>query len=163
MISNNLTAGPETMSDSQRDGSEEEITRRIDAKIEESIRFYAAQSPDAIARRIEELDNECDVDGYLAMTAAGVGLGGIALSFLGGGKKWLLVAGAFLGLLLKQALHGTSPAMPLLRKFGVRTRAEIDREKYALKILRGDFQLDQNKLEQLKSNPAQDVLRSVTT
>jgi hypothetical protein len=163
MISNTLTAGPEAMSDNARSESEQEIARRIDAKIEESIRFYATQPPEAIGRRMEELDNECDVDGYLAMTAAGVGLGGIALSFLGGGKKWLLVAGAFLALLLKQALHGTSPAMPLLRKFGVRTRAEIDREKNVLKILRGDFQLDQNKLEQLKNNPAQDVLRSVTT
>jgi hypothetical protein len=143
--------------------SEAEIQRQIDAKIEESIRHYATQSPDVIARRIQELDNECDIDGYLATTAAGVGLGGITLTFLGGGKKWLLVAGAFLGLLLKQALHGTSPAVPLMRKLGVRTRAEIDREKYALKILRGDFQLDQKKFEQLKTNPAQDVLRSVTT
>ena len=29
--------------------------------------------------------------------------------------------------------------MPMLRRLGVRTRHEIDAEKYALKILRGDF------------------------
>lgn len=29
--------------------------------------------------------------------------------------------------------------MPVLRRLGVRTREEIDREKYALKALRGDF------------------------
>ena len=153
----------EADSEMTRAESEAEIQRQIDAKIEESIRHYATQSPEAIAQRIQELDKECDIDGSLAMAAAGVGLGGITLSFLGGGKKWLLVAGAFLGLLLKQSLHGTSPAVPLMRKLGVRTRAEIDREKYALKILRGDFQLPPNKIEQLKNNPAQDVLRSVTT
>jgi len=153
----------ESASEMKHAESEAEIQRQIDAKIEESIRHYATQSPDVIARRIQELDNECDVDGYLATPAAGVGLGGITLSILGGGKKWLFIAGAFLGLLLKQALHGTSPAAPLFRKLGVRTRAEIDREKYALKILRGDFQVPPNKIEQLKTNPAQDVLRSVTT
>jgi hypothetical protein len=29
--------------------------------------------------------------------------------------------------------------VPLLRRFKVRTRKEIDAEKYALKLLRGDF------------------------
>jgi hypothetical protein len=29
--------------------------------------------------------------------------------------------------------------VPLLRRAGVRTREEIDREKFALKFLRGDF------------------------
>jgi hypothetical protein len=29
--------------------------------------------------------------------------------------------------------------MPVLRRLGVRTRSEIDREKFALKALRGDF------------------------
>src|SRR5689334_14693177 len=105
MITNATTmnSSPGATSEMTHRDSEAEIQRRIDAKIEESIRHYATQSPDVIARRIQELDNECDIDGYLATTAAGVGLGGITLTFLGGGKKWLLVAGAFLGLLLKQA------------------------------------------------------------
>ena len=29
--------------------------------------------------------------------------------------------------------------MPLLRRLGIRTREEIDRERYALKALAGDF------------------------
>lgn len=40
-------------------------------------------------------------------------------------------------------LHGTKgwcPPLPLFRSYGVRTRSEIEREKYALKYLRGDFE-----------------------
>ena len=158
-----MTSSPESASDTTQGASEAEIQRQIDAKIEESIRYYATQPPDAIAQRIQELENECDIERTLTMSAGGIGLGGILLSFLGGGRKWLLLAGASLGVLLTHARRGSSPALPLMRKFGVRTRAEIEREKNALKILRGDFQLPPNKLEQLKSNPAQDVLRSVTT
>ena len=43
------------------------------------------------------------------------------------------------GFLFQHATQGWCPPVPLFRKLGVRTRSEIDREKYALKILRGDF------------------------
>src|SRR5688572_24728380 len=132
---------------------------QIDAKIEENIRFYATQGPETISRRIEELDQECDLDQIMVRGATGIGLGTLLFSFIGG-RKWLLLSGAALGLLLKHSLEGTSPILPLLRKRGVRTRSEIDREKYALKILRGDFE-KMPKPDQLKKNPAQDVVRSL--
>ena len=37
------------------------------------------------------------------------------------------------------ALQGWCPPIPILRYFKIRTRPEIDREKYALKAMRGDF------------------------
>jgi hypothetical protein len=37
------------------------------------------------------------------------------------------------------AFQGWCPPVPLLRFFKIRTRPEIDREKYALKAMRGDF------------------------
>ena len=46
---------------------------------------------------------------------------------------------------------------------GIRTRSEIDREKYALKILRGDFQTIAADPEQLRRNPASDVLGAVSS
>ena len=138
---------------------ENRTIEQIDAKIEENIRFYATQPPEAISRRIEELDRERDLDQTMALFTSGIGLGTLLFSFLGG-RKWLLATGTALGFLLKHSLHGASPAAPLLRKRGVRTRSEIDREKYALKILRGDFE-QIPKLEQLKANPAQKVLRSI--
>jgi hypothetical protein len=41
--------------------------------------------------------------------------------------------------LFQHAVQGWCPPLPVLRRLGVRTRKEIDRERYALKALRGDF------------------------
>jgi len=35
---------------------------------------------------------------------------------------------------LQHGLQGWCPPLPLLRRLGIRTRGEIDREKYALKV-----------------------------
>ena len=60
-------------------------------------------------------------------------------------------------------VQGDLAPVGLLRKWGVRTRREIDREKYALKILRGDFQMMPTDPEQLRKNPANDVLTMVSS
>ncbi len=146
--------------DAVRDATDEDVLRKIDAKIQENIRFYATQGSEAISRRIQELEQEKDIERYLALTASSVGLGSVLLSFISG-RKWLVVTGVVLGFLLNHSVSGWCPPVPLLRKLGIRTRSEIDKEKYALKILRGDLDDVRGKLEQLKSNPAQDVLRSV--
>jgi hypothetical protein len=44
------------------------------------------------------------------------------------------------GFLLQHALQGWCPPVSLFRRLGVRTSAEIEQERYALKALRGDFQ-----------------------
>jgi hypothetical protein len=51
----------------------------------------------------------------------------------------LVLTLAVLGFLLQHAVQGWCPPLALLRRLGVRTRREIDAEKYALKALRGDF------------------------
>jgi len=49
-------------------------------------------------------------------------------------------AGAIvLPFLFQHAVQGWCPPVPVFRWLGVRTRQEIDEEKYALKVLRGDF------------------------
>jgi hypothetical protein len=47
-----------------------------------------------------------------------------------------LVASAFM---ISQAITGWCPPLPLLKALAFRSRAEIDKEKFALKVLRGDF------------------------
>ena len=54
-------------------------------------------------------------------------------------RRWLVVPAIVLPFLFQHAVQGWCPPLPLLRRLGVRTRREIDREKYALKALRGDF------------------------
>jgi hypothetical protein len=44
-----------------------------------------------------------------------------------------------LAFFLFHAVEEFDPPLPLMRKAGLRRRAEINREIYALKILRGDF------------------------
>jgi hypothetical protein len=51
----------------------------------------------------------------------------------------LVVPGVVLPFLFQHAVQGWCPPLPVLRRLGVRTREEIDREKYALQVLRGDF------------------------
>jgi hypothetical protein len=41
--------------------------------------------------------------------------------------------------LLLHAVQGWCPPVPLFRRLGFRTSAEIHQERYALKALRGDF------------------------
>lgn len=137
-----------------------EINQKIDSQIEERIRFYATQPRDVISTRIEELDQEKDIERYLETNAAAIALGGIVLGFVR--KKWLLLSATVMGFLLQHATQGWCPPVPLLRKMGIRTRREIDREKYALKILRGDFQAMPTDPDELKKNPANDVLSMVS-
>ena len=94
------------------------------------------------------------------MSLGAIALGGIVLGFAR--RKWLLLSATVLGFMLQHAIKGWCPPIPLLRKMGIRTRREIDREKYALKILRGDFQAMPSDPDELKKNPANEVLSMVS-
>jgi hypothetical protein len=115
----------------------ETINRRIAEQTEERIRHYAAR-PQQIDRRLKELDEEWDMERTLETNAAGVALLGTVLGAIN--KRFLLLPGLVAGFLLQHALQGWCPPVPLFRRAGVRTAAEIERERYALKALRGDFQ-----------------------
>ena len=52
----------------------------------------------------------------------------------------ILVLPAFVStMLVLHATHGWYPLLPLFRRIGLRTQDEIDRERYGLKAIRGDF------------------------
>jgi hypothetical protein len=137
-----------------------QVNQKIDSQIEERIRFYATQPRDVISARIEELDQESDIERYLETNAAALALGGVVLGMVR--RKWLILSATVLGFLLQHAIKGWCPPIPFMRKMGIRTRREIDREKYALKILRGDFQAMPANPDDLKKNPANDVLSMVS-
>jgi hypothetical protein len=67
-----------------------------------------------------------------------MGLMGLALGITFG-KRFLVLPAVVSTMLVVHATHGWYPLLPLFRRVGVRTRNEIDRERYALKALRGDF------------------------
>jgi hypothetical protein len=114
------------------------INRSIDKKIEENVRYYSGQPRETLARRIRELDEEWDIERFLEGMASSLSLTGIMLGVTVN-RRWFLLPTVVLPFLLLHAIQGWCPPVPLLRRLGVRTRAEIDRERYALKALAGDF------------------------
>ncbi len=116
-----------------------EILEEIDHQIETRIQFYATQSKGMISARLAELENEWDIERLLETNASALALTGLTLG-LTVNRKWFWLTGGVLVFLLQHAVQGWSPPIPLLRRAGVRTRGEIDIEKFALKALRGDFE-----------------------
>lgn len=150
-------------SDRIRANTNEEINRRIDRDIEDNIRYYATQNEKALTERIDSLEDEWDVDRLVQLCISGASISSILLGVFGS-KKWWLIAAAGMGLLGNHAVNGWCPSAMVFRRMGFRTRQEIDREKYALKAIRGDFdeltQFDNTKLDE-KVLAAIDAVKSL--
>jgi len=117
--------------------TEEEVNRRIRTEIERSVRWHAA-NPQHIARRLCELDAEWDIERAIEANASTLAFAGIVLGARGS-RSWLLLSALVTAFLLQHAVQGWCPPIPLLRRLGFRTAHEIERERQALKALRGDF------------------------
>jgi len=115
-----------------------EINKRIDADIDWTIQRYTGASPEEITQRIDELDREWDIERALETNAATVALLGLVLS-RSSSRKWMWLSVGVAGFLMQHALQGWCPPITIFRRLGIRTQGEIDREKYSLKVLRGDF------------------------
>jgi hypothetical protein len=101
-------------------------------------RAAATASTDALTARVTQLDYEWDFNRTLETEASLVGIIGLTLG-IAVDKRLLVLPGFVAAMLLLHATHGWYPWLPLLRRVGVRTQDEIDRERYGLKALRGDF------------------------
>ncbi|MEC9362481.1 MAG: hypothetical protein VYC42_04585 [Pseudomonadota bacterium] len=117
--------------DRVRRNTDPRLNRRIDILTESSVREQRAAGPDAMRRRLASLDREWDIERVLETVAPTVILNGIALSALHD-RRWLLLPTAVAAFLLQHALQGWCPPLPVLRRLGVRTRAEIERERRML-------------------------------
>lgn len=106
------------------------INRAIDRETDRNITRYAGMTDERIRQRIRELDQEWDVERVLELNAAALALSGLLLSH--GDRRWLMLPAVVMGFLLQHAVQGWCPPLPILRRLGVRTRGEIDREKYTL-------------------------------
>lgn len=118
--------------DRVRRSTRQKVNEQIDSETESNIRRYADSDKAAVQRRIKELDEEWDVERVLEVNASTLALTGLVLGMTVN-RKWLYLTGGVLTFLLQHGLQGWCPPLPVLRRAGVRTRGEIDREKYALK------------------------------
>jgi hypothetical protein len=129
---------PETTTRVARNTAEH-INEQNRRQTEENVSRTAAAGPDAINRRLAELDREWDIERALEANAAGIALLGLGLgAFVD--RRWFILPAVVAGFLLQHAIQGWCPPVPLFRRLGMRTQTEIDYERYALKALRGDFQ-----------------------
>jgi hypothetical protein len=133
------TMTPASELDRVRRHTNAHILEKIEDDIEQSIRYHTTQPSAVITRRIETLEREWSMERWLETNASTVAFTGVALG-LAVDRKWLVLPLLVSGFLFLHAVRGWCPPLPLLRRLGVRTRSEIDREKFALKLLRGDFQ-----------------------
>lgn len=115
-----------------------DVLRAIDGETSERLSRYADAEPAQIGDRLRALDREWDTDRALELEAAITGLAGLALT------RWrpsfLPLPAIVGGALLVHSLTGLHPLLPIVRRLGLRSSREIERERFALKALRGDFE-----------------------
>jgi len=127
----------------------------IRRQTEDNVARVAAAGPQAIERRLVELEREWDIERTLEANAASVALLGVGLGVFVD-RRFLLLPALVGGFLLQHALQGWCPPVPLFRRLGFRTASEIDHERYALKALRGDFRQTTEQADNLcPTNPRQ--------
>lgn len=113
-----------------------DVTARIRRQSRADVAYYAAH-PDRIDERLRELDWEWDVERWLQANSATLSLVGIALGMVGR-RGWLLLPAAVQSFFLQHGLQGWCPPLPVFRRLGIRTAGEIEAERHALELVRGD-------------------------
>jgi hypothetical protein len=105
--------------------------------LEQRLACLADAGPQAIEDRLNELDREWTAG---RMTKAVIGVlivAGLSLALL---NPWWLILPAVGGLFLLQYLFSRSSWLgKMFQEMGYRSGFEVDQEKTALKVLRGDF------------------------
>ncbi|WP_018477616.1 DUF2892 domain-containing protein [Pontibacter roseus] len=137
-----------------RESSLDSANEAVDDSIKSSISRYKVKSSDAITERLRELDKEWSIERTLEVNAASLALTGTLLgAFVN--RRWFLLPGIVSTFLLQHGLQGWCPPLPVMRAMGIRSRREIDEERYALKAMRGDFK------EVTSSSTPTEVLKTV--
>jgi hypothetical protein len=111
---------------------------RIRAETLARLAEYQHADAARLTARIAELRREWDIERTLEANAASVALLGVILG-AAVDRRWFALPGVVAAFLLQHAIQGWCPPLPVFRRMGVRTAAEIHEEIVALKMLRGDF------------------------
>jgi hypothetical protein len=119
----------------RRHRRQRQLRERDDAR----ITSYEGATPIEITERLGELDREWEIQRVLQANAGTLALAGKLLD-VRYDRRLLMLPGLVYSFFLVHGLQGWCPPIPLFRCLGVRTSREIDRERYALKVLRDDFE-----------------------
>src|SRR5690349_19223632 len=124
--------------DRVRCSTSDSVNKQIDSTILQNLKKYEGKSNSEITERIAELEKEWAIERWLELNASTLAFIGVVLAVLVN-IYWLILPGLVLPLLALHAVQGWCPPIPIMRRLNVRTRREIDWEKFSLKIQRGDF------------------------
>lgn len=94
---------------------------------------------DALEARLSDLGEEWDIERTLEANASTLSLLGLTFGIIIS-RRFFALPVAVAVFLLQHAYQGWCPPLPLFRRRGVRTRTEIEEERFALKAFRGDFE-----------------------
>jgi hypothetical protein len=114
------------------------LNELIRARTDASVARMEHSTPVERGARLAELDREWDVERVLQANASTLVMVGTLLG-LTVNKRFLVLPAGVLSFFLQHALQGWCPPIPIFRRRGVRTAREIERERYAIKGVRGDF------------------------
>lgn len=131
--------GPPQETDRVRRRTPAKINEKIDHATAQRVEDLATRGRADIAQRLEALDREWSVQRVFHLGTSLAGLTGVALAAAGLRRGGLALTAIAAGFSLHYALSGWTPALSLMRRLKIRTRREIDAEKFALKSVRGDF------------------------
>jgi hypothetical protein len=138
----------------------EHINEQIRRQTEQNVDRYSSAGDAAIEQRLQELDGEWDIERSLEANAATVALVGLGLgTFVD--RRFFALPAIVAGFLLQHAVQGWCPPVPVFRRLGFRTQPEIEEERYALKVMRGDFDRVLNAAGQGAHSRVKDVLDAV--
>ena len=125
--------------DRVRENTSPAVNAQIDRELWRRLHYYRDASPRQISLRIKALDEEWDIERVLEANASLLAFSGVMFSLLSRERRWLSLPIAVSAFLFQHAIQGWCPPIEFFRRVGIRTRKEIDAERYALKVLRGDF------------------------
>jgi hypothetical protein len=115
----------------------EHVNDQIRRETDDRVRRIGAE-PGVIAVRLRELDEEWDIERAIEANASTLAFIGVVLGFLVS-PYWLILPALVTAFLFQHAVQGWCPPVPILRRLGFRTIHEIERERQALKAIRGDY------------------------
>lgn len=110
----------------------DQVNAAIRRQTQENADRAIAAGPPAIARRLEELDREWDIERMLETNAGTAVVVGCVLGATVN-KKWFALPAVVGAFLVQHALQGWCPPLPVFRRLGVRTAEEIESERKLLR------------------------------
>jgi hypothetical protein len=125
------------------DRTSAKVNRDIEEQMRADVTRVARLGPHAIDNRIMELEREWDIERAVETGASLQVLLGLMLgAFVN--KRFFAWSGFVACFLLLHSIQGWCPPVPMLRRLGFRTPAEIEDEINALRLIRGDLRPTDN-------------------